>query len=207
MPSSSAIILCSSWGKRGKRPKRRASLLLQRCMTISLFISDFVTPMWNTVDHIRWDLLLHLFLRILQFLLLPLRHQVIQPAQLSLGEDQIQQLSDENQSQDLERRWADVKFAGWMKQRTTCARAYTRTRVYTRTSVYTCRLPSLGRRWQRETSWWPRVEPSSWVGWWWRGAPSSAGRGEGRWSLADALPACNRASDGQRTVQIQMRIY
>lgn len=47
--------------------------------------------------------LLHLFCCILQLLLLPLRHQIIQPAQFSLGEDEIQQLTNKYQRQDLEK--------------------------------------------------------------------------------------------------------
>lgn len=43
----------------------------------------------------------HLYLRILQLLLLPFGHQVVQPAQLPLGEDEVEQLADEHQRQDL----------------------------------------------------------------------------------------------------------
>jgi len=43
----------------------------------------------------------YLLLRVLQFLLLPLRHEVVQPAQLALGEDEVQQLPDEHQRQHL----------------------------------------------------------------------------------------------------------
>lgn len=45
--------------------------------------------------------LLDLLLCILQFLLLPLWHQVIQPTQFSLSKDKVQQLTDEHQGQDL----------------------------------------------------------------------------------------------------------
>lgn len=53
----------------------------------------------------------HLLLRILQFLLLPLGHQVVQPAQLPLGEHEVEQLADEHQRQDLKRQSDGVTAA------------------------------------------------------------------------------------------------
>lgn len=46
-------------------------------------------------------LLRYLLLCVLQFFLLPLWHQVIQPAQFSFRKDEIQQLTDKHQGQDL----------------------------------------------------------------------------------------------------------
>lgn len=83
MPSSSAIILCSSWGKTQNSWK---------------FVTDVakLLPAGSC-----WILLWHLLLCVLQFFLLPLWHQVIQPAQFPFGEDEIQQLTDKHQGQDL----------------------------------------------------------------------------------------------------------
>lgn len=60
--------------------------------------------------------LFHLFRRIIEGFLLPLRHQVIQVAQLSFGEAQVQQLTDENQSQHLQAKDASTSHLNWEQQ-------------------------------------------------------------------------------------------
>lgn len=62
--------------------------------------------------------------------------------------------------------------------------------------------PSWGTQWQQVTSWSPTAARGRWAGWQWTGAPSSGGRGAGRWSLAGAWPACRTTWDGQRTEEM-----
>lgn len=94
MPSSSTIILCSSWRKRQKENVKHWS-----CSSGSG--GNLKWPQ-ATSGRLRCAPLPHLFRRILQLLLLPLRHQVVQPTQLSLAEDEVQQLTDKHQGQDLQ---------------------------------------------------------------------------------------------------------